>query len=195
MAILYRRLFPTAEIHCFEPILESFIRLTQAAADDAGIVVNQLAVSDVTGPVQLYVNRFGATNSRLRPSVSAGEFVPSELLDTVGTERADSTTIDDYCLEHGLDRVDILKLDIQGGELEALLGADRMLAGHRIALVYTELLVAPIYEGQGRAGDVLGALEQHDYRLYGLYNLVYGHNSSLYQMDALFVSPELEVRG
>jgi len=41
------------------------------------------------------------------------------------------------------DRVDILKLDIEGGELEALRGTDRMLADHRIALVYTEFACCP----------------------------------------------------
>ena len=193
-ALLYRRLFPIAEVHCFEPVAESFARLRQAVAGDDRIAANRLGLGDSIGPVDVYVNRLAATSSRYRPATTAGEIVPSEFLDPVGRDTADSTTVDEYCRQRGIDRIEILKLDIQGGEVAALRGAGRMLAERRISLVYVELLVGALYEGQGTAGETMRALEVHGYRLYGLYNLVYGRDSSLYQMDAIYLSPQIRIR-
>jgi FkbM family methyltransferase len=193
-ALIYRRLFPAAVIHCFEPVTDSFKRLSQAIAGDAHVVANRIALGDSIGPVQVYVNRLAATSSRFRPADRAAEIVQPEFLDAVGMDSAESMTVDEYCRQRGIGRVEILKLDIQGGELAALRGAVRMLAESRISLVYIELLVGVLYEGQGTAGELMRALEQHDYRLYGLYNLVYGRDSSLYQMDAIFISPQIRPR-
>jgi len=190
-ALLYRKLFPNAEIHCFEPVSESFTRLSQVTAATTRIVANRLALGDSIGQVEVYVNRVAATSSRFRPAIGAGEIVPSEFLDAIGKDIADSTTIDEYCRQRRIDQVEILKLDIQGGELAALRGAGRMLSESRVTLVYVEVLIGALYEGQGTAGEIFRALEGHGYRLYGLYNLVYGRDSSLYQMDAIFLNPRV----
>ena len=57
---------------------------------------------------------------------------------------ADSITIetvslDDFCQLQGIDQIDLLKIDIQGNEAEALRGAERMLSEGRIRCIFTEL--------------------------------------------------------
>ena len=96
-----------------------------------------------------------------------------------------ATTIDDYCRANGIERIDVRKLDIQGGELAALRGATQMLAEGRISLIYTEVLLGALYEGQPGAGEILSAMERHGYSVYGLYNFAYGADSRVYQMDAV----------
>ncbi|MCB9169316.1 MAG: FkbM family methyltransferase [Flavobacteriales bacterium] len=48
------------------------------------------------------------------------------------------TTVDAFCSERRIDRIDFLKLDIEGSELPALKGAHRMLADRRIAAMLVE---------------------------------------------------------
>jgi FkbM family methyltransferase len=55
------------------------------------------------------------------------------------------TTVDGLLAEHGLDRVDLLKLDIEGGELDGLRGAGAALAAGRIAAVAFEFGSANVY--------------------------------------------------
>jgi FkbM family methyltransferase len=190
-ALRYRALFPNAEIHCFEPVPAAFTRLEEALAGTPLITANMLAVSDTAQPIKIQINRFSATSSRLQPSKVAERVVGNGLLDVVGSHTADGVTIDQYCGARGIDRIEVLKLDIQGGELAALRGAAEMIQSGKILIVYTELLVNDLYNGQPGVGELLTTLERHDYRLHGVYNLVYGLDTALYQMDAILTSPLL----
>ena len=188
-AIIYRRLFPMATVHCFEPVPESFDRLSSMLSGDPLTIVNALAIGDRTQPVELHVNRSAFTSSTMSPAPDVSAYLSQEHFEEVATHRAESTTIDRYCAERGIDHVDVLKLDIQGGERAALRGATKMLSREAISLIYTELLIAPMYEGQGSIGDILGFCEGQGYRLYGLYNFAYGADTRLYQVDAILLSP------
>jgi FkbM family methyltransferase len=190
-ALQYRSIFPHAQIHCFEPVPDSFQKLSDKTAGDRRITLNQGAVGAAAGSLEIHVNRSPFTSSTLRPAKETATYIdPSHFEQTV-THQAKVVTVDDYCAEHGIDEIDVLKLDIQGAELAALNGASRMLSRAAIQLVYTEMLVAPMYDQQSRLGEVLNLYEGYGYWLYGLYNLAYGADTRLYQMDAIVVAPSL----
>ncbi len=186
----YRHIFPTAAIHCFEPVPDSFRKLSDSLGHDTLIHLNELALGDGPPSVDLHVNRSAATSSTLQADHAVAKYLSPALFEEVMRHRANATTIDRYCAERLIDTVDILKLDIQGGELAALRGASGMLSGAQISVIYTELIIAPMYEAQASVGDVLTYCSSHGYRLYGLYNFAYGADTYLYQMDAILVSPE-----
>src|SRR4029453_12669647 len=48
-------------------------------------------------------------------------------------------SLDNYCRANQIDLIDLLKLDIEGGEFEALLGAERLLAEKALACHFVEL--------------------------------------------------------
>ena len=48
-------------------------------------------------------------------------------------------TIDDFCLRQGIERIDLLKTDTEGFDLEVLRGASRMLEADRCLFVYSEV--------------------------------------------------------
>jgi FkbM family methyltransferase len=48
------------------------------------------------------------------------------------------TTLDAYCLDQSIDRIDVLKIDVEGHEPEVLKGASRMLAEGRIHVMIIE---------------------------------------------------------
>ena len=62
----------------------------------------------------------------------------------------DVTTIDNYCRDYGIERIDILKSDTQGFDLEVLKGASRLLDQHRIHLVYVEIVFGKLYHKKFR---------------------------------------------
>lgn len=66
-----------------------------------------------------------------------------------------TTRLDDV----GLPRVDFLKLDIQGAELDAIRGGASVLAAALV--VHTEIEFIPMYKGQALFGDVDVALRAH----------------------------------
>jgi FkbM family methyltransferase len=188
----YLRLFPEATIHSFEPGAESFAALMATIGSERQVNGHQVAVGDVAGEATFYLNRASETNSLL-PSLRTGDrYFDAALTEPVGSTTVPVVTLDGFCRSVGAERVDVLKMDIQGAELRALRGAETLLHDRRIRLIYTEVLFAPLYDGQTSFGDVAGYLDGHGYRCYGLYDLRRGRNGTLVQADVIYIAPDLE---
>jgi FkbM family methyltransferase len=112
---LARCVGPAGMVHSFEPDLENFARLRAAVAGLPNVRVNRLALSDKTGDSLLYLSQQLNVDHRAYPT-------ESEMRQTVSIQ---SITLDDY-FKAG-ERVDLIKMDIQGYELHALRGANRVL--------------------------------------------------------------------
>ena len=78
----------------------------------------------------------------------------------------------------------LLKLDVQGFELEALRGCEDLLKC--FAHVYAECSFVELYTGQALADDVMAYLGDRGFRLSGIYNLSYDKNGKTVQGDFLF---------
>lgn len=119
-------------VHAFEASSEVCARLGQMCeiAGRTNISINHAAVADAQGVVQLHVydREYSGWNSLAdRPLADYGIDVKS-----IGVENVESTTIDDYCHEHEIDRIDLLKIDVEGAEYQVLIGARRMLQEKRV---------------------------------------------------------------
>ena len=183
----YRALFPRAHIHCFEPFPASFEALRSSVAGDERIRVQQLAVSDSPGRANLNVNRSKATNSLLPSDERAAAYWGESLLDTDDTVEVTVTSLDAFCAEHAIAHIDILKLDVQGGEFQVLTGASTLLRKQAIDVVYMEMITAPTYVGQHDLHEYLGLFRAHGYVLFDFYNPV-RKNGRLLQTDNLLVA-------
>jgi hypothetical protein len=103
----------------------------------------------------------------------------------------DIITLDEFTREHELEHIDILKLDIQGGEVQALMGAHELLLHHQIDLIFTEVFFVPHYEGALLFHGLTTLLLGFGYSLYNITHFVRGRNGQLRFGDALYVSPEI----
>ena len=57
----------------------------------------------------------------------------------VDQQMIQGVTLDEYCADQGIERVDLLKLDVEGAELEALRGAGRLLRERRVGCLLFEI--------------------------------------------------------
>ena len=148
------------------------------------------AVGESAGSAELHVNPDHQTNSLLATDPRVAKLLGSgdETLQKVTVPVA---TLDGFCAERGIDRVDLLKMDIQGYELRALRGARGLLDRRAVRIVYSEVLFGRLYEGQAFYHDIAAHLGSFGYQLYGLYHLIRGHNGVLGWGDAMFLSPEI----
>lgn len=185
-SLKYRDLFAGAMIYSFEPFAEALDRLRQVFSDDPLIKPVEFAVSNEQGRRQLLCNKSSYTNSLLPP------LEKTDLYQSVGAIEVPVTTIDRFCSQQSIDEIQILKMDIQGGELAALEGAAQMLERQDICLIYTELLFAPLYEGQGRFFKICDFLSGYGYELFDMYNFAYQENGRLAWGDAIFISPAIK---
>ncbi len=182
----YREMYPKAKIYSFEPFPKSYNELLKKIVNDKeNIIPVNLGISDKSGKTNFYVNEHDFTNSLL-PSHPSETMVDNMTANKTQIEIT-TTTIDEFAEHNNIDRINILKFDIQGGELKALNGAKKMLSENRISLIYTEVLFMKMYEGQPYYHDISAFLYNHGYELINIFNPWY-IDGRLAWADALFVN-------
>ncbi|HYP11651.1 MAG TPA: FkbM family methyltransferase [Xanthobacteraceae bacterium] len=145
------RRFPSARVYAFEPHPASFLKLV--AIKDDRLSAHQIALSERSGKATLYQYGEAGDGSLINSLVKNARF-PIQFGHQPKKEvNVTCSTVDDFCFEHGIDNIDVLKLDTEGSELAVLKGAERMLASGRCSYVYTEF-----NELQSQPGMTGGAL-------------------------------------
>lgn len=124
----YMGLFPQATIYSFEPFPLSFQNLHQRFKESTLVRPTQLAISNKTGEQNFYVNQNSQTNSLLPTTAEVERWINSNAIKTIDVIEVPTITIDDFCKQHSIDGIQVLKMDIQGAELMALEGATEQLS-------------------------------------------------------------------
>jgi FkbM family methyltransferase len=148
-----------AIVHAFEPTPEIAARLRATATlnDLSNLHVHQLAVSSGNGY---------ATLRRIGEEVGANDgmnFICQDKAES-GDAIVKTVCLDWFCEHNSIDRVDLLKLDIQGHEHSALSGAECLIRARRIGTIFMELNWAGEISVASPASESIRLLEQAGYR-------------------------------
>jgi FkbM family methyltransferase len=125
---------PTAMIHSFEPVPESFEQLQKNVllnSASSSVLCNQYAISNSEGKLLLYKPRISGSSAS-----SARNLHPDEEVDTV---QVYMTTLDKYLLTNRIDHMDLLKIDVEGSELMVIEGALESIKKYQ-PIIFAELL-------------------------------------------------------
>lgn len=189
IAATYKRMFPQSTIYCFEPFPDSFQKLTQLCRD-ASIKAHQIAFSDKKGKTTFHINVDLSCNSLLPPTESDFKCYSAKSIKD-GEIQVETNTIDNFCADVGISGIDILKLDVEGAEVNVLDGASRMLSKQAIKLIYSEVMFIPHYTDGCLFHELTTFLKKHGYTLFNLYHLRSAKNGQLKWGNAIFLSPEI----
>lgn len=185
----YARALPNARIHSIEPFPESFQRLSETATATPRAVAYQMALGAEGGEADFHVNHAYHTRNSLLTRPENGRRYYRQGSELPGTVRVSVVTLDDFCARAGIDRIHLLKLDVQGAELQVLRGGHRLLENQAIDLIFTEVMFVPHYENGPLFHDIHSVLREQGYSLYGIYDLVVASNGQLRYANALYLSP------
>ena len=179
---LYRTNFSQSKIFCFEPFSESCDYLKRRFINDSNInvVETALGIKDETKP--LYVSKYSNLNSLQRPNERAWGFSEKKSVDV------ETTTLDQFCYDENIKHIDILKLDVQGSELDVLLGSKTILEKGNISLVYVEWQVVPLYENHHKYFKIAEFLAGYKYEFFNLYNINESRSGQIRWADAIYTS-------
>jgi FkbM family methyltransferase len=93
--------------------------------------------------------------------------------------------LSDFVQPSALGERNLLKIDVQGFELEVLKSAETLLP--QFDWVYAECSFVPLYEGQALAAEIIGWLDARGFRLTGQFNPAQARaDGALLQADLLF---------
>ena len=190
VALTYNNLFRSPKIYCFEPFPESFEILKKNLSPYDNIKSLNIALSDKTGLSKLNVNSNKATNSLL-PSDERGEdFWGKNLYKTENVINVNTITLDDIIKQFSIPIIDILKIDVQGGEYEVFQGAEEFLSNQKVSLIYSEMIMCPTYKGQHTLSEYFSLLYKYGYTFLDFFNPIRRHNQ-LIQADIIFLNKSL----
>lgn len=181
---IYLELFPKCIVHAFEPFPGSFEMLAQRFAGNKRVILNMSAIASEEKTAQMFVNYNVDTNSLLKPMVTG--LSSDKSAKNINSIDITTITIEQYCIKNKIEKIDILKMDIQGGEYAALQGGVNLINEKKIRLIYTESYFIRQYEKQPLFYEIAGFLNEKHYNLQDIYTPIYGHGS-LAWCDAIFL--------
>ncbi len=158
-ALQFRQNFPHSTIYCFEPVTENFQLLTANTRHLSNVLCSQVALGRSKGMGRMSAQR--GTMSQLQVADTNGQ------LPTTTDVMVD--TVDDYCAEKKIERIDYLKIDTEGHDLAVLEGAKSMLVNQQIGLIEVEVGMNPHNTRHVPFHQIQTFLEGHQYFLFGIY--------------------------
>jgi FkbM family methyltransferase len=133
------------------------------------------------GTLEFHVTADPGCSSFFRPTETNVGYHPDKM-DVVETIEVPVAVLDDSLAD--IRHIHLIKLDLQGFELEALKGAHEVLK--RTDLIMTEVEFISLYEDQPLFSEVELFLRSHGFGLHNLYNLWTRPEGQLSSGDALF---------
>jgi len=178
----FRDFWDTCTIHSFEPSPLTFEKLEANTSGLGGVHVVNAGVGAVPGTMMLQHNERPVMSSFLPLGKAGWGSVVEE------TE-VDIVTVDAYAAANGIERIDVLKTDTQGFDLEVLRCASSMFERQRVHVVLTEVNFNELYVGQAPFDEIFRYLVDRGFRPAALYNLSFSQSHTLNWCDAMFVCP------
>jgi len=176
----FKRTFPGATIHSFEPSPTTFATLSKNCARIPGVTPWNLAAGSSNGKLPLLENTCSDMTSFLQPGRDGwGAIQKTTIVDVV--------TLDEFAREKGINFIHVLKSDTQGYDLEVFKGAASLLSSNNIALIYCEVTFSEMYKDSAKFDQIFTYLTGHNFTLVSFYRK-YFQNETLGWTDMLFIN-------
>lgn len=145
------------KVYCFEPDKKNynyFLKNTKGIANVFGV---NKAVADQTKTLKLYTSKLLNVDHR---TYKVDEFEQEITIDAV--------SIDDFVGDKF--KVDFIKMDIQGFEVSAIKGMQKILSNNPSLKLLTELWPYGLRKAGCSCAEMVNLIEQYGYRIYELVN-------------------------
>ena len=126
-----------------------------------------LAIGKAIEERTLYVTKHPMCSSLYPPNEPYLERLAGlpELVNLDFSFEIDTTTLDNFCQEEGIDEIDFMQIDVQGADLDVLEGATKILDCGTLA-IQIEVEFSHLYTNQPLFADVDTFLRKHDFTLF-----------------------------
>lgn len=130
---LFKEFGNDMQLLCFEPARQSHQNLSETLKAVPPAKAIQIGFGKVNEQIELHYNHEGSTIATLYPMADMDNKVALDQKEVIDVRR-----IEDYCKEEGIEKIDFLKVDVEGAEYDVLEGCGEMLKNGAIRFVQFE---------------------------------------------------------
>lgn len=149
--------FENYQGHLFDISPDTLEFCIKTHGSNQNLTLNNLALSDTVGEVEY---RFYPGTHMQNGISGVGPYIGYDF----ELRKAPCATGDHYCAEHGIQHIHLLKIDVEGYDLHALKGFDRMLSQANVDVIQFEYNIK-CSETHSMLGDFYAYLEEKGYIL------------------------------
>ena len=182
-ALSARCFAPQARIFSFEPLATPADLYRRIFVDDNAVKLYESAIGPESIVSSMYLSAKDDSSSLLPISNLQDQIFSGTA--AVGTVTVSVAQLQAFLCEDDIVAPAMLKLDVQGYELDALRGCKSLL--HKFDWVYCECSFVELYSGQKLAADIIDWLAANGFSINGIYNTAYDTNGQSIQADFLFM--------
>jgi len=179
--LLVKSIFPDATVHAFEPLEKHAVKFKQVTSGLSNVHLHSVALGAQRHEAVIHQTDFSDASSLL-PLAALGS--AQWHIREVGTVGIQVVALDEWIVANGLPQPELIKLDVQGYELEVLRGSPSALG--KASAVIAEISFDEMYDGQCLAHDVSIYLDRAGFKLLSM-SLSTPLGTRLVQTDALFM--------
>lgn len=181
------RFAPAAAIHSFEPGSEVFEVLQRTHGGRRNVHLHRMALGSKREQRSMLIR----DNSELNTLVSS-----SEGIDASKAELIEISTVDEITALRNISHLDLLKMDVQGWEMEVIRGASDLIANHNVMFVLAEVTFSAREAEMQQFDEFHDCMERNEFTLCGFYDLMrYGPRKEFVLFaNALYVSPAARLK-
>jgi FkbM family methyltransferase len=174
--------FPEAKIVSLEPLAAPAACFRRVFAKERRVALHHAALGPETGQSTMHVSRHDDSSSLL--PITAKQRQLFRGTGEVRTETVRTGPLSEFLDGSSIEEPALLKVDVQGYELEALRACGDLL--DKFAYVYAEASFIELYEGQVLADDLVAWLRERGYELVRSYGASSDQHGRKIQADMLF---------
>ena len=143
------------KIQSFEPQKDIFLILKKKYKNNNKVILNQIALSQNENYKDFYINDLSSTSgfSRLNKK-SLWLKIKNKILNKknpiINKIKIRSITIDKFIKQKKIKKIDLLKIDTEGHELEVLKGALKTIKEHKVKFILIELHFSKMYQNYSK---------------------------------------------
>jgi len=157
--------FPRSRIHAFE--LDAAVCASLNAKGTLGVQYYPEALAGANGRRRVYETVHPMCSSLYEPQAFWSDtFHDLDVMRLKSTAEIEVRTLDDFARNHGVTRIDLMKMDVQGAELEILQGGTQATA--ELAAIVVEVEFVPLYKDQPLFADVDRYLRERGFMMHKL---------------------------
>ena len=143
------------KIQSFEPQKNIFLVLKKKYKNNNKVILNQIALSQNENYKDFYINDLSSTSSFSRLNKkSLWLKIKNKILNKknpiINKIKIRSLTIDKFIKQKKIKKIDLLKIDTEGHELEVLKGALKTIKEHKVKFILIELHFSKMYQNYSK---------------------------------------------